>query len=654
MFIKRGLTALIVLAVCYLFFLFGLNGVLSEYIRAYKFASLYNNMQITDEVPDDSFLELLQYKMFRYFIEQSDRYSGLVKDRAGNFSDYDFESSSIAACGFAIPAYVVGIEHGWISERTGYKKILKMVKFIDANVPKKNGFLPHFINAKNGEIIWDKEYSSIDTAIFAAGLIFGKEYFKGTELDVTAHSILDNIDWQWMLNGGDMLSMGWVERDDFSGFLPQRWDHYNESLLLYLIAVATGNSINSSAWDFVEKKWGIYGDYVLIESPPLFTHQYPHIFFDLRNKHDKYADYFLNSVNATLANREFCIDNAGNFKTYSDGIWGLTACDGPDGYKAYGAKPGHYLIDGTVAPTAPGGSFPFTPELSVRALRKMYELYGDRIWGRYGFSDAFNVDRNWYDNDVIGIDTAAMLLMIENYRNGLVWNYFMESEEAKLALKLFGFEKGAKYPAMPERPVVRVEKRAGKIVIDGDISDWRGLRFIDLSNDKCYEFGNKNTSCEDCSAGISFAWDEKYFYFFADICDDDMYSPNDGDMIYKNDCLEFFFDLGGGGFSWNRDNDLQIGFSPAPNGELKKWAWLREPVIDDVKAVGKSSGNRYFIEGEIPWEVLGIKGEKGVELNFSPSFHDIDNDGSEVKFNMFFQDINGKDGRKKLALFLLT
>ena len=172
-------------------------------------------------------------------------------------------------------------------------------------------------------------------------------------------------------------------------------------------------------------------------------HQFSHIFVDFRGKKDRLGyDYWVSSVNATKANRQFCIDNSSRYETYGENSWGLTASDGPEGYRAYGAPPARYIDeqDGTVAPSAPAASIVFTPELSLNALKYMYREHSGKIWGRYGFSNAFNLHRDWFGNDVIGIDLGATLLMIENHRSGLIWDHFMRLEPIQRAMSKAGFE----------------------------------------------------------------------------------------------------------------------------------------------------------------------------------------------------------------------
>jgi hypothetical protein len=198
--------------------------------------------------------------------------------------------------------------------------------------------------------------------------------------------------------------------------------------------------IPPESWTAWARPQGTYAGYTTFAQGPLFTHQFSQAYVDFRNQRDFLGyDYFMSSVNATLANRQFTIDHKAEFQTYDDHVWGLSASDGPDGYKAYSAPPGNIVHDGTVSPAAVAGSIVFTPELSITALQTMYEKYADKIWGRYGFSDAFNVDRNWYDRDVIGLDLGITLLMLQNYKDGLIWRTFCQHPSIQIAMDKAGF-----------------------------------------------------------------------------------------------------------------------------------------------------------------------------------------------------------------------
>ena len=240
-----------------------------------------------------------------------------------------------------------------------------------------------------------------------------------------------------MTNQGKTFALAWSPE---SGFSRLRWDHFDESLLLYVLAVgAPGKPLSPEVWKAIRRPVGSYRNYRLIQMPPLFTHQYPQIWLDLKNKNDGFADYFENSVRATLANKAFCEDQSGKYRTYAEGFWGLSV---PTGRRVtrLTAPPGWSVAhDGTIAPTACGSSIVFTPEASVECLKRIRERYGDKMWGRYGFADAMNREQNWASDRVIGIDQGALWLMMFT---GPVCLETMTRNEWIRALSKVGFRTG--------------------------------------------------------------------------------------------------------------------------------------------------------------------------------------------------------------------
>jgi hypothetical protein len=238
-----------------------------------------------------------------------------------------------------------------------------------------------------------------------------------------------------------MLSHGWKPE---TGFLNPRWDTYSEDTILYLLAIGSpAHSISPRSWYAIWKDRYRYAGHAYFTTigVPLFMHQYSHAWVDYRGRREARGDridYFENSVQATLAHRKFCINLAHKFPGYGPDVWGITASDSAKGYLAWGGPPEDPDIDGSVVPSAAGGSLMFTPELAVRALRAMRDKYGEKIYGRYGFVDAFNPNNGWVNPDVIGIDQGIMLLSAENARTGNVWRWFMKNREIPLAMQRVG------------------------------------------------------------------------------------------------------------------------------------------------------------------------------------------------------------------------
>ena len=375
---------------------------------------------------DLEFLDMVARDSFRFFVSEANPENGLVKD-----SSREYSPCSIASVGFGLTALCIGVENGWIPKNEAYIRIERTLRTFRDKLPHEHGFFYHFLNINSGARIWESEVSSVDTALFLAGALTAGEYFKGTEIEKLAGDIYARVDWPWMLNGRRLLCMGWKPE---SGFLPYYWDSYNELMIIYALAIGSPtHPIAADLWNAWGRPRGKYGNYsfVYCYSNNLFVYQYSHAWIDFRNMRDSYADYWDNSVAATLANRQYCIDMSDNFEGFGENMWGLTACVGPDGYKAYGGGPVNSSCDGTIAPCAAAGSIPFAPAECMGALRAMYDEYGDELYGKYGFKDAFNLSRNWWANEYLGIDQGITVLMIENYRTGFVWKYFMRNPAVK-------------------------------------------------------------------------------------------------------------------------------------------------------------------------------------------------------------------------------
>ena len=301
------------------------------------------------------------------------------------------------------------------------------------------------MDAVSGERRWSSEISSIDTALLLGGVLTVKNCFsEKNDIARLADKIYRRVDFRWMLNGDPYLpSHGWRPEN---GWIPNRWHDYSEQMILVLLAIGSPTySISPHAWWAWERTWMSYDKYrYLAAVSPLFIHQFSHAWVDFRNRKESqvpFVDYYKNSVDATNSQRDFFIKVLSkDFPKYSANIWGLTASDYQGGYVAWGAPPRHDMIDGTVVPCAPAGSLMFTPEISLAALKEMKERFGDKIYGRYGFADAFNPHNGWVDTDVIGIDLGITLLSAENLRSGKVWYWFMRNPEIVRALDLVGLK----------------------------------------------------------------------------------------------------------------------------------------------------------------------------------------------------------------------
>lgn len=385
---------------------------------------------------DDAFLDRLQRSAFDYFWKESNPKNGLVRDRTLPNS-----KCSIAAVGFALSAINLGIEHGWITRTEGRERVLRTLRtFVEGpqgpsadHVNGYRGWYYHFLEMETGHRAWKCELSSIDTALLLAGVLDAREFFNSNHPDerqirLWADLMVGRVDWNWMAEGMDTFSMGWHPE---SGFLRSRWVGYNEAMILYILALgaADSSSLNPPTFSWAGwtrgYHWSVHQGLAYVGFAPLFGHQYSHCWVDFRGRTDdlmrsRNLTYFENSRRATLAQWSYCKDNPGRFSNYGPLEWGITACDGPKGYEARGAPPAEN-DDGTLAPTAVGGSLPFAPEICLPTLRHFDRRYHAQLWGAYGFRDSFNIDRKWYATDTLGIDQGPILLMIENYRTGSVW-----------------------------------------------------------------------------------------------------------------------------------------------------------------------------------------------------------------------------------------
>jgi hypothetical protein len=419
---------------------------------------------------DRAFLEDMEHRGVLYFWEQTDPATGLVLDRANQDGSSAKGPSrniaSLAATGFGLTALCIGAEHGWIPRDQAAQRVRATLEFFATRAFHEHGWFYHWMEVSNGERQWDSEVSSVDTAFFLGGALTAARYFqKDPDIPKLAHQIYDRVDFQWMLDGDPMiLSHGWKRG---KGFLKFKWETYSESSLLYLLAIGSPtHPISPQSWYSWQRPLYTYGPYQFISGGPLFTHQYSHAWVDFRTRRDRgFVDFFQNSVNATRANRLYCSNLHQNMGlSFGPNIWGITASDGPKGYRIYGEIQHFEPVDGTVAPCAAGGSLMFTPDISVPTLRAMRDQFQDRLYSRYGFVDAYNPELSWFDTDVVGIDLGITLLSAENLLTGDVWRWFMSDEAVPHAMDLVGFSQPQVEapPAAPKKPARRAKRSAAK------------------------------------------------------------------------------------------------------------------------------------------------------------------------------------------------
>jgi len=387
---------------------------------------------------DEAFLDELEQKTFLYFWEQANPQTGLIRDRCNVRTSDTNAAASIASTGFGLTAICIAEKRGFISHQDARLRVIATLVFLWRKLPTHRGFFYHFANINTGERIWDSEVSSVDTAILLCGILTCRQHFRDRDIIELSHAIFDRVDWTWLSEDVSLLPLGWTPE---FGFLPYKWDYYSELMMIYLLGMGSSrHPLHPEAWLAWKRTTFEYDGLRYIGSfAPLFVHQYSQAWFDFRHKRDKYADYFQNSAVATEVHRRFCIELGRNFSDYSDDLWGITASDSDKGYVIWGGPPAMGPIDGTVVPAAAGGSLPFLPEATMRVLKNMKNRY-PQAWSRYGFIDAFNPLKNWYDTDIVGIDAGVTLLMAENMRTGFVWETFMKNPEAQQGMTKAGFK----------------------------------------------------------------------------------------------------------------------------------------------------------------------------------------------------------------------
>ncbi|KTF41315.1 glucoamylase family protein [Xanthomonas translucens] len=447
----------------------------------------------------------IERRTFQFFWDTTNEQNGMAVDR---YPSRPF--ASIASVGFALTVYPIGYENGWISREQAVQRTLTTLRFLrDVPVgPQRTGragykgFYYHFLDMQKG-LRYDQwvELSSVDTALLMMGVLFAQSYYEGDSADEKeirqiADTLYRRVDWKWMQQRTPLITMGWYPE---RGFIQHDWMGYNEGMMVYLLALGSPtHPVEPDAWlewtRTYNKDWGVYYGQEYLAFGPLFAHQYNHVWIDFRDIQDQYMrehgiDYFLNSRRATLAQREYAIDNPMKWKEYGENVWGLTASDGPQNttqdyrgeqrqffhYRTRGAGLFEAFDDGTIAPTAAVSSVVFAPEVVIPATQEMHKRFGDYIYSSYGFLDSFNPsfnydiplktgrmlpNRGWVAGDYIGIDQGAIVTMIANYRNEFVWNVMKKNKYLRAGLERAGFSGGWLTPEGEAPPVPKKDEQA--------------------------------------------------------------------------------------------------------------------------------------------------------------------------------------------------
>ncbi|HWZ13708.1 MAG TPA: glucoamylase family protein [Mucilaginibacter sp.] len=406
---------------------------------------------------DSALLDVVQRQTFRYFWDFGHPVSGLARERSNVAYDYGNETVTIGGSGFGIMALLVADHRKWISHDQAVDRMLKIVEFL-IKADSYHGVFSHWLNGATGKTIpfgrKDDGADLVETSYLFQGLLCARQYFNGStqkeqHIRSRINTMWNEVEWNWFTRDGrDNLYWHWSPNNGWAMNFPIRG--FNECLITYVLAASgdrypVSSDVYHRGWtqsDFFKNGKTFYGytlplgfDY----GGPLFFSQYSFLGLDPKGLKDRYADYWEQTTHHTLINYAYCVENPKKYKGYGENCWGLTASDSYVGYSAH--EPRNDL--GVISPTAALSAFPYAPEYAMKALRHFYYDLGDKIWGDYGFVDAFSESHNWYAKSYLAIDQGPIVVMIENYRSGLLWNLFMSCPEIQRGLKKLDFQSPA-------------------------------------------------------------------------------------------------------------------------------------------------------------------------------------------------------------------
>ncbi len=429
----------------------GLTSAEGEKIQQEKNYDIRTTLDLSDKFPrisTEELLTLVQEKTFGYFWDFGHPVSGMARERSTSG-----DVVTTGGTGFGVMAIIVAIEREFITRAQGVERVQQIVSFLKEKCTAYHGAYAHWINGTTGQTVPFSEYDNgadlVETALLFQGLLTARSYFNTgdaaeTQLRGDITGLWEAIEWNFFRNGENVLYWHWSPEYEWKMNLPVRG--WNECLIVYVLAASSpthpiarnvytegfagnGSMVNGKKYyDILLPLGESYGG-------PLFFSHYSFLGLDPRNLSDQFANYWEQNVNHSRINYEYCVTNPRNFKGYGEDCWGLTASDGNTGYSAHSP-----LNDkGVITPTAAISSMPYTPEESLRALEFFYYKVGNKLWSRYGFYDAFNLTEGWFDDQYLAIDQGPVIIMLENYRTGLLWTYFMSVPEIKEGLTRLGF-----------------------------------------------------------------------------------------------------------------------------------------------------------------------------------------------------------------------
>ena len=421
------------------------------FLSAITIAQSKNSIQ--NNLSDDQLLDIVQKQTFRYFWDFAHPVSGMARERSNATFGYGDEVVTTGGTGFGVMSIIVAAERKWITRDSAAKHLLKMILFLE-KANSYHGVFAHWMNGATGKTIpfgrKDDGADLVETSYLFEGLLCARQYFNAnneteTELRNRIGWMWNEIEWNWFTKGEEVLYWHWSPNNGWAMNFPVHG--FNECLIMYVLAASADRYPVSSVvyhkgWaqgSFFKNGKTFYGyqlplgfDY----GGPLFFSHYSFLGLNPHGLKDQYADYWQQNKNHTLINHAYCIENPKKFKGYGENCWGLTASDTYTGYDAHSPTNDH----GTISPTAALSAFPYAPEFSMKALRHFYFDLGDKLWGEYGFIDAFNESKNWYAKSYLAIDQGPEIVMIENYRTGLLWKLFMSCPEINKGLNKLGFD----------------------------------------------------------------------------------------------------------------------------------------------------------------------------------------------------------------------
>ncbi len=404
------------------------------------------------KLSDEELLELVQKQTFKYFWDFAEKNTGMAYERSTS-KNSKLKRVTSGGTGLGLAAFPIAVERGWITRDEATDRLDKILTFLE-KTDTFHGAYAHWYSGSTEEVVRFSEFDDggdiIETAFLIEGLLINRQYFnKETSKEINLRTRINNIweavEWNWYVQPGDeILTWHWSPNYGFKKNLKIKGHH--EGQIAYVLAASSKThgvpaSVYHNGWaqgGNIVKNRNYYG-YDLPLGPkyggPLFFTHYSYLGLNPKKLEDKYTNYWEQNVNHAKINYTYCVENPKNYKGYGENCWGLTASDGVNGYSAHSPTNDR----GVITPTAALSSFPYTPIESMKALRYFYEELGDKIWGDYGFTDAFSEQNNWYDYQYLAIDQAPIIVMIENYRTGLVWDLFMSCPEVQEGLNKLGF-----------------------------------------------------------------------------------------------------------------------------------------------------------------------------------------------------------------------